>query len=96
MLHRHNTGHSSTGHLAEETDLIGSKLVKKKLYLGDTVAEAADGRVIGSSFGHFEMPTATPFISHASLGCRLSSNKNHHGSNIWHCVQENTTSPRNV
>jgi hypothetical protein len=34
---------SSTGRLAEETDLTGSKTVKKKLFLDDTVPEAAGG-----------------------------------------------------
>jgi hypothetical protein len=32
---------SSTGRLVEETDLIWSKTVKKKLFLGDKVAETA-------------------------------------------------------
>jgi hypothetical protein len=44
---------SSTGRLAEETDLIGLKMVKKKLCIDDTVAEATGGRITGSSFGHF-------------------------------------------
>jgi hypothetical protein len=77
-------------------DLIGLKTVKKKL--DDTVAEAAGGRVSGSSFGHFRLAMATTDVSHASTlrYCRLSSNKNHSGIYIGHCVKENTPSPRNV
>jgi hypothetical protein len=89
---------SSTGRLAEETDLIGSKTVKKKLFLDDTVPEAAGGRITDSNLGHFGLAMATTDISRASTfcGCRPSSNKNHSSTDIGHCVKENTTAPRNV
>jgi hypothetical protein len=88
---------SSTGRLAEETDLIGSKTVKK-IFLDDTVPEAAGGRITDSSLGHLGLAMATPDISHDSTfrGCHPSSNKNHSGIDIGHCVKENTPLPRNV
>jgi hypothetical protein len=57
---------SSTGLLAEETGLIGSKTVKRKLFLDDTVDAAAGGRITGSSFGYFGLAMEKPDVSHAS------------------------------
>jgi hypothetical protein len=77
---------SSTGRLPEETDLIGSKTVKKKLFLDDSVPEAAGGRTTESNLGHFGLAMATPDIS-TFRGCCPSSNKNHSGIDIGHCVK---------
>jgi hypothetical protein len=53
---------SSTGHSAEETDTIGLRTVKKELFLDDTAAEAAGGRIIGGIFGHSGLEMATPDV----------------------------------
>jgi hypothetical protein len=54
---------SLAGRFAEETDLIGSKMVKKNLFLGHTVATAAEtavGRLSGRISGHFGSAMSTP------------------------------------
>jgi hypothetical protein len=66
---------SSTVHLTEEADSIGSKKTcKKKIFLDDTVAEAAGGRITGSIFGHSGLAIAIPDVSNASTvnGYRVS------------------------
>jgi hypothetical protein len=45
---------SSSGRFDEETGLIGSKTVKKQLFLYDAVAESSDGRNTDGYPGHFE------------------------------------------
>jgi hypothetical protein len=72
---------SLSGLFAEEADLIGSKMVKKKLFLDhtvDTVAERAVGRLSGRISGHFGSAMSTPEALNDSLehGDRLSSHQN--------------------
>jgi hypothetical protein len=87
----------STGRLAEETDLIRSKTVKKQLFLDDAAPEAAGGRSTGSIFGHSGLAMATPDVAHASTFrcCHLSNNQNYSDIDIGHGVKEHTTSPCN-
>jgi hypothetical protein len=43
-------------------NLIGSKTVKKKLFLDDPVAESVVGRIAGQSSGCFGSAMATPEV----------------------------------
>jgi hypothetical protein len=51
---------SSTGRFNEEADLIGSKTVKKKLFLDHSVEETTVGRITGDNLGHFGSAMLTP------------------------------------
>jgi hypothetical protein len=73
---------SLTGRFAGVTDSIGSKMVKKKLFLDrtmDTVAETDVGRLSGRIPGHFGSTMSIPEALNDSVehGDRLSSPQNH-------------------
>jgi hypothetical protein len=88
---------SLSGRFVEETDLIGSKMVKKTLFLDhtvDTVTKTAVGRLSGHISGHFGSAMSTPealndAVEHGDL---LSSHQNRSCSGFGRCNRKYTSS----
>jgi hypothetical protein len=77
---------SSTGRFDEETGLIGSKTVKKQLFLDHTVAEPPDGRNTDGCPGHFGSKMAAPgVLNDPNAHCNHDSCNHNHVSIDFGC-----------